>query len=67
MAQLASALQVLGLRQVHLIDPARYPSFTLIRQAWGSLLLGLEALRLMVPEVRVLQRPTHQARGSTSG
>jgi alpha-1,2-mannosyltransferase len=43
---------VLGLRHVELIAPEAYPRFTLIRQAWGSLLLGLEALRLMVPEVR---------------
>lgn len=43
--------QVLGLQHVDLIAPEAYPRFTLIRQAWGSLLLGLEALRLMVPEV----------------
>lgn len=47
-------MQVLGLKRVHLVDPAQYPSFTLVRQAWGSLKLGLEALTLMVPEVSSL-------------
>jgi hypothetical protein len=43
--------QVLSLQHVEMIAPEAYPRFTLVRQAWGSLLLGLEALRLMVPEV----------------
>ena len=39
------------LRQRELLDPARYPSWTLVWQAIGSVRLALEALRLRVPEV----------------
>lgn len=51
--KLRRPIEVLGLQHVDLIAPEAYPRFTLIRQAWGSLLLGLEALRLMVPEVYI--------------
>jgi hypothetical protein len=39
------------LRRTRAILPEQYPRFTLIRQAWGSVTLGLEALKLFVPEV----------------
>ncbi|KAF6262956.1 hypothetical protein COO60DRAFT_1699075 [Scenedesmus sp. NREL 46B-D3] len=51
--KLRRPIEVLSLRHVELIAPEAYSRFTLIRQAWGSLLLGLEALRLMVPEVYI--------------
>ena len=35
-----------------LIQPERYPRLTLVRQALGSVALGWEALRQVVPEVR---------------
>jgi len=39
------------LKHTSAILPEQYPRFTLIRQAWGSVTLGLEALKLFVPEV----------------
>ncbi|GIL65630.1 hypothetical protein Vafri_19214 [Volvox africanus] len=46
-------IQVIPLRRTHLILPERYPRFTLVRQAMGSVALGLEALRQLVPEVYI--------------
>lgn len=48
---LHAPLQVLNLKRTHLIEADQYKRFTLVLQAWGSVKLGLEALRLMVPEV----------------
>ncbi|GLC39586.1 hypothetical protein PLESTB_000810100 [Pleodorina starrii] len=46
-------IQVIPLRRTHLVQPERYPRFTLLRQALGSVGLGLEALRQLVPEVYI--------------
>ncbi len=43
--------QVVPLSRTHLLLPERYPRFTLARQAAGSVVVGLEALRQLVPEV----------------
>eukprot|EP00879_Flechtneria_rotunda_P003773 GHRR01004012.1.p1 GENE.GHRR01004012.1~~GHRR01004012.1.p1 ORF type:complete len:487 (+),score=120.70 GHRR01004012.1:258-1718(+) len=49
--KLTQPIQLLPLKRTHLIVPDYYPKFTLIRQAWGSVKLGLDALHLLVPEV----------------
>ncbi|EFJ50473.1 hypothetical protein VOLCADRAFT_103930 [Volvox carteri f. nagariensis] len=46
-------IRVIPLRRTHLVKPERYPRFTLLRQALGSVALGLEALRQLVPEVYI--------------
>ncbi|KAG2424176.1 hypothetical protein HXX76_014709 [Chlamydomonas incerta] len=46
-------IQVLPLRRVGLIQPERYRRFTLVCQAAGSVALGWEALRQLVPEVYI--------------
>ncbi|KXZ55239.1 hypothetical protein GPECTOR_3g38 [Gonium pectorale] len=43
--------RVVPLRRTHLVLPERYRRLTLVRQALGSIGLGLEALRQLVPEV----------------
>lgn len=44
--------QVVPLQRTALIEPEHYPRFTLLRQAWGSVLLAWDALSVRVPEVR---------------
>lgn len=46
-------VEVIPLRSRRLLDPGRYPRFTLIRQAVGSTCLAWEGLRQTVPEVFV--------------
>lgn len=42
--------QVVTLAEADLLEPERYPRFTLVGQAVGSARLGLAALRKLVPE-----------------
>ena len=42
--------QVVTLAEADLLAPERYPRFTLVGQAVGSMRLGLAALRKLVPE-----------------
>lgn len=42
--------QVVVLAEAALLAPERYPRFTLVGQAVGSMRLGLAALRQLVPE-----------------
>ena len=44
-------MQVVGLTKSDLVKPEKYPRFTLLGQAYGSVVLTYEALSLMVPEV----------------
>jgi len=46
-------IEVVPLKLTHLVLAERYPSFTLIRQALGSMRLGWEALCKKVPEVMI--------------
>lgn len=46
-----ACLQVVQLHNRHLLLPQRYPRFTLLGQALGSVRLGYEALTKAVPEV----------------
>ncbi|KAG2488628.1 hypothetical protein HYH03_012800 [Edaphochlamys debaryana] len=46
-------VQIVPLRRTHLVLPERYPRLTLVRQALGSVGLGLEGLRQLVPEVYI--------------
>eukprot|EP00775_Hariotina_reticulata_P005441 gene5440-5674_t len=50
---LQKPVEVVSLKQTSAILPEQYPRFTLVRQAWGSVKLGLEALKLFVPEVYI--------------
>lgn len=47
-------LQVIQLHKRHLLLPERYPRFTLLGQALGSVRLGHEALTNAVPQVQPL-------------
>lgn len=44
-------IEVVPLRHSDYLSPKRYPRFTLIGQAWGSVRVGWEALEQLVPEV----------------
>lgn len=46
--------QVISFGSLELLEPARYPSFTLLGQAWGSLRLAWRALNTIRPEVSML-------------
>lgn len=46
--------QVVTLAEADLLAPERYPRFTLVGQAVGSMRLGLAALRKLVPEACLL-------------
>lgn len=46
--------QVVRLKRSRLLLPQTYPRLTLLGQAVGSVLVGLEALQHVVPEVRVV-------------
>ena len=47
----ASGVQVCSLGSLELLEPSRYPSFTLLGQAWGSVRLAWRALNTTRPEV----------------
>ena len=47
-------MQVVQLHNRHLLLPERYPRFTLLGQALGSVRLGYEALTAAVPEVNLM-------------
>ena len=49
--------QVMHLRRAELLEAARYPRCTLVRQALGSVRVALDALRLLRPEVGAPQPP----------
>lgn len=51
--RLDKPIEVVPLSRTHLLLPERYPRFTLARQAAGSVVVGLEALRQLVPEVYI--------------
>ncbi|KAK9831961.1 hypothetical protein WJX81_003478 [Elliptochloris bilobata] len=51
--ELPRSIEVVKLAEVDLLKPERYPHFTLVGQAAGSVGLGLAALRRLVPEVMV--------------
>ncbi|KAK9811429.1 hypothetical protein WJX72_003813 [[Myrmecia] bisecta] len=51
--QVQPTFQVVHLKNVGLLDPLRYPRFTLIGQAVGSVRLAYQALSTVVPEVFV--------------
>lgn len=53
-----SLLQVVQLHNRHLLLPERYPRFTLLGQALGSVRLGYEALTNAVPEVCAVKANT---------
>ncbi len=54
LVQSANRAQVVGLKRRALLEAANYPSWTLVRQAVGSVRVAFEALRQFVPEVRAL-------------
>ena len=50
----AGGVQVISLGGLELLEPSRYPAFTLLGQAWGSVRLAWRALNTTRPEVRCL-------------
>ena len=54
----SACLQVVQLHNRHLLLPKRYPRFTLLGQALGSVRLGYEALTTAVPEVTAIDSPS---------
>ena len=53
-ADKAGGVQVISLGGLELLEPSRYPAFTLLGQAWGSVRLAWRALNTTRPEVRCL-------------
>eukprot|EP00210_Caulerpa_lentillifera_P001520 g1458.t1 len=51
--KLDSPVELIPLKSVGFLDPGNYPSFTLLLQALGSVLVAWEALRSKTPEIFV--------------
>ena len=54
-------MQVVPLARCDLISPKRYPRWTMLQQALGSVQLAYDALALAVPEVISSKDPTSSA------
>lgn len=46
-------LEVISLSNVHFLEPSRYPYFTLLGQAFGSIWVFIEGLQKKVPEILI--------------
>ena len=69
-----SRIHLIYLRKRHLVEDARWPRFTLLGQSLGSVFLGYEAIRHLIPDVfigefriRRGQAATDEPRADTMG